>query len=99
MIDSSYGYELRLLQKYGLCWFQTMGFKFWWSDGYGLQAEVQLLPVQRVKVQLSQVPGAHRMMSTCVKNGETEPVVVVVWLQVLKRSATTYMCIYMFLIW
>ena len=63
-----------------------------------LQAEVQLLPVQRVKVQLSRVPGAHRMMSTCVKNGETEPVVVV-RLQVLERSATTYMRIYMYLIW
>jgi hypothetical protein len=28
MIDSSYGYELRLRQKYSLCWFQMTNSKF-----------------------------------------------------------------------
>ena len=46
------------------------------SNGYVSQvaAEVQLLQVQWVKVQLSQAKGAHRMLNTCVKI-RTEPVV------------------------
>ena len=47
IVDSSCGYELRLRQKYSLCWFQTTGSKF-----QRLRAEVRLLRVQNSEVTI-----------------------------------------------
>ena len=100
MVDSSYGYELQLRQKYSLCWFQAAAcykFQLWCHICHGLQAQKSsycnrvsmsdgtvvtvygrgtVTAGSRCEVQLSQVTGAHRMMSTCVEKRWTEPVIV-----------------------
>ena len=66
MIDSSYGYELRLWQKYSLCWFQVAGYdRSTVSAGskfQQLRAEVQLLRVRSVTLQLSRVTAEVRFL-------------------------------------
>jgi hypothetical protein len=57
----------RLQQKSSYCEFDDDDVKIQLSR---VTAEVQLLQVRNVKLRLSQVTGAHRMMSTCVGKRE-----------------------------
>ena len=72
-MDSSYGYELRLRQKYSLCWFQKTG-----SEFQRLQAEVQLLRGQKWSYSYHSYGSTQDDEHLCGKR-RTEPVVTSTW--------------------